>query len=374
MAEIMRSKLPIWSLVTLACSGFLYQTATAEEPGASQLWEASKDHLKNPLKWPSVWRLTPQAGDPGDMRGWQDAQVEKAKANDLALENSTAATTRPPVDWKNSEERRTRNYLAKVGPLQSSGYLPMPPENAGSGTESAVQSGPVKHYLSKAVVLTTPFLGETGEGGGYFPRECTLRYSSSNESEILQMFDEVVINSGLNHAVKTGDLYRTYSVGSPYRSYVSGVTLGRIIETNGIIEIIRVGAKSSVGRLVKCFGTISKNTRACPLVGAPEVATTGYSPVTESKLTAQVIWVTTEQQIPQPFSYAIVDRGAAKGYKIGDMVLFFNRNGGKMTDKILGNGIVINIQEKSATILIKDLYPGIINRGDYSLIVQTAMM
>ena len=223
-------------------------------------------------------------------------------------------------------------------------------------------------------MLTTPFISEAEQGGKFYRGECKLRYSASNESNILQLFEEVVIASGNEVGVKPGDLYRTYEVGESYRTFAAGRPLGRLIKTNGIIEILRVGSKSSVGRLIKCFGTISNKARACPFEGAPEVTTTGYTPVSDGKLAAQVVWVTELEQLPQPFSFAIVDRGSSKGFKIGDMVLFFNRVDGHMTDKVLGNGLVVSIKDKSATVLIKDLLPGIINRGDYTIVVQTATM
>jgi hypothetical protein len=135
-----------------------------------------------------------------------------------------------------------------------------------------------------------------------------------------------------------------------------------------------VGKKSSVARLIKCFGTISRHTRACPLTAPPEVAATSYRVATDDKLAAQVVWVAADQQFPQPYAYAIVDRGAGKGYRPGDMVLFLNRADGKITDKVLGDGIVVHAGEKASTILIRDLLPGIINRGDYTVIVQSAVL
>jgi hypothetical protein len=231
----------------------------------------------------------------------------------------------------------------------------------------------VKHYLSQAVAFTAPILAEPS-GGVYFPGECRITYSASNESEILQLFDEVVLDVGRDAGLKPGDLYRTYEVGENYRTYGSGRGLGRLIETNGIVEVTRVGRKSSTARLVKCFGTISRDTRACPLSSPPEVAATAYRVATDDKPAAQVVWVAAEQQFPQPYAYAIVDRGAGKGYHPGDMVLFLNRAEGKMTDKVLGDGIVVHAGEKSSTILIRDLLPGIINRGDYTVIVQNAVL
>src|SRR5690606_23351511 len=282
------------------------------------------------------------------------------------------AEAKKKLDWKASEERRTRAYLNKVGPLMATGNQPvtraMEPESPLVAT-----AGPVRHYLAQNVVLTTPFLAEPASGD-FFPGECDLKYSEANVSEILQLYDEVVLTVGRASGVKAGDLYRTYQIGGAYRTYAAGRNLGRLVETNGIVEIVRVGEKSSVARLLKCFGTISRDSRASPLGKPAEIAATGYVQATDGKLAAQVVWVTQQQQFPQPYSYAIVDRGAGKGYRAGDMVLFFNRSGGRMTDKVLGNGIVVNVQDRAATILIRDLLPGIINRGDYSVVIQSAVL
>ncbi|MDB5048622.1 MAG: LysM protein [Fibrobacteres bacterium] len=334
---------------------------------SENLYEISKPHMKDPFRWPSIWSLTPQAGNNGGMQSWRSARDNSGDSED---KNGEDSPSKPKNDWKASEERRTRAYIKKMAPLMPSSAISQVPLEANPKT---APDGPVRHYLSQAVILTTPFLAEPGSGG-FFPGECKLRYSGSNESEILQLFDEVVLSVGQASGVKPGDLYRTYQVGDQYRSYASGRGIGRLVETSGMVEVTRVGAKTSIARLVRCFGTIAKDSRACPYVPAAEVTATTYNPSTDNKLAAQVVWVTSQQQFPQPYSYAIVDRGTVKGYRIGDMVLFFNRNEGRMTDKVLGNGIVVSVGDKSATILIRDLFPGIINRGDYTVVIQSAVL
>jgi hypothetical protein len=335
---------------------------------SENLYEISKPHMKDPFRWPSIWSLSPQSADPGGMEAWRASHNYNFESEPMPAE---AGTAKPKSDWKASEERRTRAYMKKVGPLMPADLQAAP---AADEAPKGANAGPVKHYLAQSILLTTPMLAESRSGGGYFPNECKLRYTGSNESEILQLFDEVVLSAGQESGVKTGDLYRTYQLGDDYRAYASGRALGRLVETRGIVEVVRVGAKSSVARLVKCYGTISRDSRASPLIPSPEVAATGYSPSTDNKLAAQVVWVTAQQQLPQPYSYAIVDRGSVKGYRLGDMVLFFNRNEGRMTDKVLGNGIVVSVADKSATILIRDLYPGIINRGDYTVVIQSTVL
>ncbi len=332
---------------------------------SDNLYEISKPHLKDPLQWPSIWSLDPQVGLPVGMQPIRKSQMQ----DQGSVEAEAGKSAKPKNDWRSSEERRTRGYLKKVGPLlpeEKEDLAPLdPPQTA--------QAAPVKHYLSQSIALIAPILAEPSRGA-YFPGECRLTYSSSNESEILQMFDEVVLEVGQDAGVKAGDLYRTYEIGEAYRTYGSGRGLGRLIETNGIVEVMRVGRKSATARLVKCYGTISRNTRACPLSSPPEVAATSYQVATDGKQASQVVWVAGEQQFPQPYAYAIVDRGAGKGFRPGDMVLFLNRSGGKITDKVLGDGIVVHAGDKSSTILIRDLLPGIINRGDYAVIVQSAVL
>ncbi len=370
----MRIKFPRYKfrLAALVCSVptilFCAGTPLVENPDA--LWEISKTHLKDPMNWPSVWQLNPQTANPVPVGESPNPEKESEGASTKSVRGSKKFGNE---DWKKNPTNRTQSYLQKVGALKPNESEPLPPQDSPRRESSTSEGAPAKYYLSQEVVLGTPFLAETGIGSHAFPHECSLRYSGSNESEILQLFDEVVIGAGREVGVKPGDLFRTYNVGLSYRSLATGHDLGHIIETNGIVEIVRVGPKTSVGRLIRCFGTISQSARACPLTSLTEVVATGYSPVTNGKLSARVVWLN-DEEFPQPFSYAIVDRGSARGYKIGDMVLFFNQSDGRMTDKVLANGIVVNIKEKSSTILIKDLYPGIINRGDYTVIVQTTVM
>jgi hypothetical protein len=333
------------------------------------LWEISKNHLKDPFRWPSVWRSRPQAKEAADMAGWKEGKPALVK-EEAGARPAQAAPDKP--DWRAREEKRTMAYLAKVAPLHEAIIKPLPP--AAAPADETAPSAPGLRYMASSLLLATPYIGFPGEGGAIYPGECRIQYSSANESAILQLYDEVVLDVGKNAGVKPGDLYRTYEVGAPYRSFSAGRNLGRLVETNGIVEITRVSARSSAGRLIRSFGTLSRDTRACPLTPLQEVTAAGYSPLPEARVSGQVVWVTQGQQLPQPYSFAVVDQGARKGFRLGDMVLFFNRNKGRMTDKVLGNGLVVNLQEESATILIQDIYPGIINRGDYSVAIQTPVL
>jgi hypothetical protein len=364
----MRMHIPKACALAAVAAAFPFALASSAADvgvGSSEnLWEISKNHLKDPFRWPSVWRTTPESGDAAGALGITGRPSEAA----APMGDSHAAKAKP--DWRASEEKRTRLYLQKVGPLQPQPLRPMDDEAAAA---SLRQMGQPKHYMTQATALSTPFITETS-GGRVFARETALKYAASNESEILQLFEEVTLGMGSNAGVKVGDLFRTFEVGDYYHSYTSGRPLGKLVETNGVVEVTRVGKKTSVARLVKCYGTISRDSRAAPLDPFKEVAATGYAPLSDGKLSGQVVWVTQQQQLSQPYSFAVIDQGARKGLKLGDMVLLFNRANGKMTEKVLGDGLVVNVQEESCTILLQDLYPGIVNRGDYAVAVQTPVL
>jgi hypothetical protein len=53
--------------------------------------------------------------------------------------------------------------------------------------------------------------------------------------------EELEIILGANADVKPGDLFKIYEVGAPYRSFRSNRALGRLVEINGMAEVVRVG-------------------------------------------------------------------------------------------------------------------------------------
>lgn len=357
--------------LTLTLTAFVPAAEPVKAKTPEALWEISRNHLKDPFNWPSVWKTRPQALNAAGMAGWKEGSAPLVEG---PLPGEAPATARPnQPDWRTREEKRTLAYLRKVGPLAASHSRPVTLA-VEPAPEDAPPAGPALHYLAGSLILHTPYIAFPGEGGRMYPGESRLQYSSANESGILQLFDDVVLMAGKDQGVKPGDLFRTYEVGPAYRSFATGRALGRMVETNGIIEITRAGTRSSTGRLIKCYGTVSRDTRAAPLGKMQEVTAAGYSALTDARLSAQVVWVTQQQQLPQPYSFAVVDQGARKGFRMGDMVLFFNRNAGRMTEKVLGNGLVVAIQEESATVLIQDIYPGIINRGDYVVAIQTPVL
>src|SRR5205085_450604 len=100
-------------LAALAMAAALPIGVSAADGGpatsSENLWQISKNHLKDPFRWPSVWRTTPQSGSAAEVLGLVPAPTESEAAASRA-----AAPAKVKTDWRASEEKRTRAYLQKV--------------------------------------------------------------------------------------------------------------------------------------------------------------------------------------------------------------------------------------------------------------------
>ena len=233
---------------------------------------------------------------------------------------------------------------------------------------SASQGKPgVTRYLKPYLIMTASFLANIKSKGKVFPGECEIRYRSSNESQILLPNDELELKFRGKSDIKVGDLYKIYEVGPPYQSFRNANPLGRLVEIKGIVEVTRIGTDFAVARLTQCFGTISRSSRAAPFVNPESLMASSYTEITGSQRLAQLIWLTPPNQTPQPFSQAIIDGGTKEGFRVGDLVFLLDQQNGKLTDKVLGNALIIRVEDHSATVLLQDVNPGSIKPGDFAL-------
>ena len=238
------------------------------------------------------------------------------------------------------------------------------------GTE--IVDGAEPHYMRPYLFITAPFLSNTRGRGKIFPDECKLRYSSSNVSEVLLPFDEIELETGSKWGVKEGDQFKIYEVGDDYQSYSSGAHLGRLVRVVGMAEVGRVGYRRSVARMTRCFGTISRQSRAAPIGELPKVKATRYVVAAGALHVGRILWVTPPHRIPLPFSQVIIDGGTEGGFQVGDFVSIFTRSNGKMTDKVLGSAVVLRSEPHSATLMLQEVEPGVIYPGDFAVVHLSA--
>lgn len=311
--------------------------------------------FKDPFEWPTYWMV--------------ENLITGQSSVTTADPKGMARLRREEPDPSDPRVQRFMNRLGALSPAHWDAPLIETP--SGGNTSDGFGGVQTRHWLKADLLAHAPFLGEMHDGH-LRKGEVRISYHASNESEILQTYDKIGLNKGQADGITLGQEFQLYEVGDPGYAYSSTRTIGRQIIPNGIAKVVSVKEHSATARLTTCFGTISRATRASPLIledGRYPVQ--GYAPVSGEKPLARVVWIPGSNQLPMPFNYAILDKGVEAGFRLGDHVMLFNQRSGKMTDRLLGEGLVVHIESQSATVLVHDVFPGVINAGDFATSVQT---
>ncbi len=352
-----------WFLVGAVMMGQLSATTVHDVKNDDDLRKIERQSAQNPFRYPGIWSV--QAQDPFTANLPAEAAPESA-----STPLPSAATTAPRFPVREERETSSPAFLRKMGSL-----LPAetPPPRAPAQPEAALptayqsssESPAPVHYLHPYLVLTAPFLTGRQARTGIFPGDCSLHYRTITASAVLLPYDEIDLDAGSNQGVKPGELFKIYEVGDDYASFSGAADLGRLVRISGIAQVKRVAERYAVASLIRCFGTISRQSRAAPLGELPTVRATGFAPVAGALRTGRIVWVTPPNFIPQPFSQIIIDRGSDRGFQPGDFVFVFNHRNGAITDKLLGDAVVLRADPHSASLLLEDVQPGVINPGDF---------
>lgn len=313
--------------------------------------------FKNPFEWPTYWMV--EAISPSTGQG-------SSQADPSGFERLRSAEP----DYANP---RTKRFMNRLGPLHHPESLaPLPVEAMPAALVPNAEDGKgYRHWIKPEILIQAPFLAKL-QNGQLRPGECKVTYHASNESEILQPYDKITLSKGQDDGLKIGDRYQLYEVGPDGFAFSTTRDIGREIIPNGVAEVVSLKPRHATARLVNCYGRISRRTRASPEVkDEGRFSVMGYAPTTGNRPQARVVWIPGSGQLPQPFNYAIIDRGVEAGFRLGDHLLLMNQRSGKITDRLLGEGLIVHVESHSATILVHDVFPGVINAGDFALAVQT---
>jgi hypothetical protein len=314
--------------------------------------------FKSPFDWPTYWFV-------------EEEQAPTESSYSPTGEEGLEALRPTAVKEETPRITRFKGKLGSLYNLENDRSLPV----VATPAAIAPHSAPGLHfrYWLKGEILThAPYLSPLNDGKAR-DGECRITYHASNESEILQPYDKLTLNKGSEDGLNIGDIYELYEVGPSGYAFGSSHVIGREIIPNGIAEVVAIKGKTATARLVQCFGTISRSTRASPMIkGEKRASILGYKTLTGDRPSAHVVWVPGAGQLPQPFNYVVLDKGLEGGFRLADHVMLLNKRKGKMSENVLGEGLVVHVEANSATILVHDVFPGIINPGDFALAVQSA--
>lgn len=257
----------------------------------------------------------------------------------------------------------------KVQGLDARHALPASSESGNAAAATALPDpSPALQYFSSEKLFAVPFLAEKRPGGGYLDGECRVFHSSMNDNAILQPFDRLTLKKGGSEGVKVGDRFRIYDLGRTHREHGSEKKLGRLVQPVGLAEVLKVHPDRAEAQLLQCVGPIDRNARAHPYEAQPAFEARAYRLLPDSSVRGRIVAVSAQQHLAQPYTYALVDAGSGKGFKLGDIVTVFSDRGDRPQ---VGRAVVLHAGEGSSTLLFQRILPGRLRLGDLAIATET---
>lgn len=317
------------------------------------LWDITGHYLKNPFKWPNIWKLNPYIKNPH-----------------LIYPGNTVKLTPNGIEVLSSDDARAEG-LTKVGLEPSEGeVLILEPEPGLSGETTQAAAPVVEEPIAPKgpsyrdyAMAKSGFISEKefqASGAVVGPKEDKLLMTSE---------DEVFLSFKDKSAVKEGGRYTIYNAGKKIVHPETGKSLGYeteilgslvVTRLNGFVEAVVDSAYKEIpaGARVKPY---SEPVREVEIIKA------------DSEISGVIVMALEGRENLATGDIAYLDKGSTDGLRKGNMMRIFRTlpeaedpMGGK--DVIpppveLGTLVVLEAGEKTSTaIVVKGLKP--INWGD----------
>lgn len=319
------------------------------------LWDISGKFLKNPFKWPKIWKLNPYIKNPdlifpGDVVKITPNGVEIIGRKEASGIKTGAEQDLPVVTLEPNGEK----------------VVVLEPEDT---TEVQKAAEPVAAEQARPAVTANAIarkgfisLKEVSAAGAII--------EAKDKRLLLNSGDEVYISFKDRDKVSVGDRFTIFVVGREIAHPVTGRPMGNIIDILGSVDVISKGSVIA-GRLEKTYKEVTPGARL-RAYKEPALDVT----VTEAEATVDGVIIAALENKAQIASgdIAYIDRGARQGVRKGNL-LHISRRSDVVADPLdrkkkitlpqeeLGSMVVVDTDDDiSAGIIVKSLKA--INPGD----------
>ncbi len=340
-------------------------TAPEKEEGAvtykivphDTLWDISRKFLKNPFKWPRIWKQNPYIKNPdliypgNIVRISPDGGIEVVEKKTAETE-ATKETKELPVVTLGQPEEKTVVLEPEAPPAREM-------------KEAPAQAAPPAPKVSSAAMQRTGFVSgkeiEAGEIVGAREKEGELYVTSG---------DKVILSFKDREAAKKGDRYNIYLEGRRIYHPVTKAYVGALTENLGSLTITDTGGHIE-GVIDTSYEEIPMNAKLHTFKEpVREVEITNP----ESEVTGYIIASMEDKEQLSAGDIVYIDKGGKDGLKKGNIMKIF-RERGEITDPLnrgnmitlppfdLGTLIVVDANDDiSSCVIMKSLMQ--INLGD----------
>lgn len=324
--------------VEKSTSELLIPAVKSEEPVQSHdyivikhdtLWDISANLLKDPLKWPEIWKKNPQIKNPhlihpGDtIRVWADGRVEVISkkesqpkaAIDTTAQTNTAKESQKPVEMPVVSLEPQEDKVVVLEPANGKTSFNGTANGAAAANEQTQSPAVIKisaASLARNGFITDKAIKETGAIAA--SREGQF-YMQSGDVVFISLKDSVLSKNSF----KVGDKFTIFQVGKKIVHPVTQLKLGNIIDIMGSLEI--TGADDIlVGKIIKTFKEVPTGARIQPYTeAAHDVEVTK----TEAKIEGVVVGALDNQDNMAAGDIIYIDQGKKSGIKQGNKLDIF---------------------------------------------------
>lgn len=221
------------------------------------LWHISEMFLKNPFKWPDLWKTNPYIANPHLIYPGNTVKIlptgivvsgEKAKKAAIeAVPEGLPVEKLQKLDGPSQPEEQMKEVLVKV----EEPALPKPPEEK-----------PAPQPTHEIVKVASAIMGRHGfisvkdvEGDG-------MIIGSKAEGLLLSQGDMVYISLRKGTAVKEGDKFNIFTTTDKVKHPVTEKPMGFLTDIIGALEVTKVEKDGVItARIEKSYKEISKGAR-----------------------------------------------------------------------------------------------------------------
>ena len=263
------------------------------------LWDIAKAYLKDPFKWPEVFRRnTDVVENPHWIYPGETIRIPNSEVRPEVLARVTTKPA-PPAPVEDRTVFSTQPALVSDR-LQSNGQV-LGRERVGAVRQGEVEAAPFADRVG----------GPLGAGrlAAAYDRP-GIDFKASDQR--FQLQDPIFVELPAGRAARVGDRYLAY-VRGPQLSDDSELMIPTGIV---VVEEVRPG-QLSLARVVRQFAELRLDQSLVPLeVTVPSAAMTA-SPVSDGR-TAHVLWVHSNPVLPSMQSYVVLSREPGAEIRVGD--------------------------------------------------------
>lgn len=314
------------------------------------LWDISKKFLKNPFKWPDLWKMNtyiknPDLIYPGNLvKFTPDGGIE--------------------VIGKKEAEIETLPVVA----LEDEKTVVLEPEGEEAATVKEEQVKPVPAIEDSSIERRGFISGKELESSGTIIGE--------SENKLLMTWgDEVFVKLKSDGDVKPGDDYLVFTVGKEIKHPVTEKTLGNMVDVLGTLEVVSVG-EVTTARITVSYKEILAGARLSAY-REPVRQVEIKSP--EAEVNGMIVASLEGKDNLSKGDIAYLDKGISSGLRTGNMMKVYRERGDvkdpdnkknrlALPADELGTLIVIETSDSTSTALVVDTLKPIV-MGD---LVRTA--